>query len=448
MASIRSLRLWLTEGLWQTRVRDLPRHRRIPVKILKLGLLTGRAFQKQQDTVRAAALTLYTLLSIVPVTALLFGIAKGFGLDETLENWLRVQFRDQAAVIEQTVVMARRALANTQGGLVAGAGVLFLVYSVIKVIDNIEQAFNGIWSVTRSRSWSRKITDYVSLLLIGPFLVVGASSLNVYVAAVVSRAAETAPLSHLAEPAVNLALRLAPLLLLWLLFSFTYAFIPNTKVKVPSTLVGGAVAAFLYQMVQTLYIGLQVGVSKTNAIYGSFAALPLFLLWLHLSWRIVLLGAELTHQHQEFESNEREEHIPELSFRAVKRLALRICDYAGSRFLRSRPPATAGEMAVDLGIPATLLNGLLARLVRCGILVETVREDPAEPGYAPARDPHRLTPSAVLEALENMGEDLAEPQKDRGRKDYEDLLEEFDRIVEKNPANRPLSLTDLPDPRR
>src|SRR5262245_14749995 len=123
MSLLGRLRLWFSEGLWKTRTRDLPRKRRIPIKLLKIGLLSARSFQKEQDTIQASALTLYTLLSIVPVTALLFGIAKGFSLDARLETWLLSHFPEQQDVLRQIVVMARRALDDTQGGLVAGAGV-------------------------------------------------------------------------------------------------------------------------------------------------------------------------------------------------------------------------------------------------------------------------------------------------------------------------------------
>lgn len=438
MLSLSVLRRYFAEDIWKIRVRDLPAYRRIPLKAVKILLLSARAFRQEQESIRAAALTLYTLLSIVPVTALLFGIAKGFGLDAKLETWLLGQFADQQDVMLRMVSMARRALDTVEGGVVAGAGVAFLIYSVVKVIDNIEQAFNQIWSSVRARSWGRKFTDYLSLILVGPFLILGASSLNVYVATWLNRAVDAAPFGWLAAPAVNLGLRAAPLLLLWMLFTFIYVFVPNTRVRIPSALFGGALAAFLYQMVQTLYIDLQVGVSRTNAIYGSFAALPLFIVWLHLSWRIVLLGAEVTHQHQTFDSNEREERIPALSFRAVKRLSLRLCDLACSRFLAGKPPPTAETLSIELGIPQAVLADLLARLTRTGLLAEVATGDPEEPAYQPARDPRGLTPAFIVETLESCGEDLANASFEGRQDSFGNLLQEFDRCLENHPINRPL----------
>lgn len=434
------IKTWFVQDLWKTRARDLPQPRRTLVKLLKIALLAGRTFKNDQATVRAAALTLYTLLSIVPVTALLFGIAKGFGLDAKLEAWLMTQFAEQQDVMEQTVIMARRALQTTQGGLVAGAGVAFLIYSVVKVVGNIEEAFNRIWSIAKARTWGRKFSDYLSLILVGPFLILGASSINVYVETLISQAAKVTPLSIILNPATRLGLMAAPILLLWLLFSFLYVFLPNTKVRIGSAIFGGAISALLYQIVQSLYIDLQVGVSRNNAIYGSFAALPLFLIWLHLSWRIVLLGAEVTHQHQNFESNEREERIPELSFRAIKRLTLSICDHVSGKFLAGEMPPTAEAIGTDLGIPTTVLASILEKLVKARLLVEVVTDDPVDPGYHPARDPRDLTPAAIVEALEAQGEDLAEGTDKAKGDPYDDLLAEFDRCLSDHPANRPLGL--------
>ncbi len=440
MEALRRLRRWFSEDLWKTRARDLPHPARIPFRFLKILLLAGRSFLRGQDSVRAAALTLYTLLSIVPVTALFFGIAKGFGLDARLEEWLLRQFADQQDVMRPLIEMSHKALASTQGGLVAGAGVAFLLYTVIKVIGNVERAFNQIWSVARQRPWGRKITDYLSIILVGPFLVLGASSLNVYLATFLFRAVESTPLGQVAAPAVTLGLRMAPLLLIWGLFTFLYLFIPNTKVRFASALVGGAVSAVAYQLVQTFYIVIQVSVSRSNAIYGSFAALPLFLIWLQISWHIVLFGAELTYQHQNYESNEREERVPDLSFRAVKRLSLRICEEVCARFLRGEDPPTAEALAMRLDIPSNVLNPLLEKLQRARLLVELVPVEGEFPGFHPARDPHRLTPAAIVEALESAGEDLAAPAGATATSEagFAGLLQEFDRCLENHPINRPL----------
>ena len=230
LAPFRKIIRWFTEDLWNLRARELPFPRRIGVKYLKIILLSANAFRSGKDSSRAAALTLYTLLSIVPVMALLFGIAKGFGLDARLEDWLLQQFSEQQEVFRRAVDFARRTLDTAEGGLVAGAGVAFLLYTVLKVVGNIEDAFNQIWSIAKSRPLSRRFTDYFSLILVGPFLILGASSLTVFFRTLAYRAAEVAPLTSLLSPAVRIGLYTVPFFILWLLFSFMYSFIPNTKV--------------------------------------------------------------------------------------------------------------------------------------------------------------------------------------------------------------------------
>lgn len=443
MVLIKRIHGFFTRDIWKTTSADHPFPRNILLKSLKIVLLSVRGFQEDRSGIRATALTLYTLLSIVPVTALFFGISKGFGLENRLEHWLMTQFPEQREILAQVVIFARRTLENAKGGLVAGAGVAFLMYSVLKVIGNIEFAFNDIWSIAKPRSWGRKFSDYLSLTLVGPFLILGASSLNVFIATLVNRAAEAAPLSGLFSPMARVGLGLSPVLLMWILFTFLYAFLPNTKVRLVSAIIGGAIAAVLYQTAQSLYIGVQVGVSKSNAIYGSFAALPLFIIWLQISWHIVLMGAEVTHHHQNFESNEREEHIPDLSFRAVKKLGLRVFAHAARRFLKGEAPQSLGGMGEELRIPSRVLADITRRLAAAGILSEVSGRESEEAAYQPARDPHRMSPYDVLIALEMTGEELTAEDGEEVDK-YAALLEEFDRSIMENPGNRPFD--DPPEP--
>lgn len=429
---------YFSQDIWKVRARELPFPKSLLLKALKIILLSARGYREDRSDIRASALTLYTLLSIVPVTALFFGISKGFGLEARLETWLLTQFPEQQDMMRQVVIFARRTLDGAKGGLVAGAGVAFLMYSVLKVIGNIETAFNDIWAIAKPRSWGRKFSDYLSLTLVGPFLVLGASSLNVYLATLVGRAAEAAPLSALFSPLVRTVLGIGPVLMLWLLFSFLYSFLPNIKVRLVSAVIGGAVAAILYQAVQSLYISVQVGVSKANAIYGSFAALPLFLIWLQTSWHIVLIGAEVTHNHQNFDGNELEERLPQLSFRAFKRLALRVYSHVGRRFVEGKPPQSLERLGEELGIPSRVLADVVKRLNAAGILSEVALPEPDDPAYQPARDPNRTRPSDVMEALEREGEELAGAQ-DPGSERIETLLGEFDRSIRENPADRPFS---------
>jgi membrane protein len=434
--SFRSPIRFFTQDIWKVDADRLSTPKRWAMRYLKILLLSLRSFSDDRASVRAAALTLYSLLSIVPVLALLFGIAKGFGLEAKLEDWLLSHFPEQEALLQQAVVFARRMLNSTQGGVVAGAGVAFLIYSVVMVIGNIEKTFNHIWSITKPRPLGRKLSDYLSLILVGPFMVVGASSLNVYLATILGRVSEAAPLTNLIGPITHLVLRGLPLLLLWFLFTFIYVFLPNTKVRLASGLFGGAVTAVSYQLVQNLYIGLQIGVSKANAIYGSFAALPLFLLWMQTSWHIVLFGAELTHQHQDFEKSDKKQAPPDLSFRAIKRLSLTVCARITRLFLQGQPPPDAGRLGEDLDIPSRTLAEILRRLTLAGLVSEIATPDPDVYAYQPSRDPHQLKPVEILEALEGQGEDLETDGEEWKR--IEALLATFENALRAHEGNRPL----------
>ncbi len=433
---------YFREDIWKTRSSELPGIQRHFVKFYKIAAMSIRRFSADRLSVRASALTLYTLLSIVPVLALFFGIAKGFALEKKLESWIITEFPEQQELLGQALVFARRMLEETKGGLVAGAGVVFLLYTVISVIGNIESNFNDIWSIAKSRSLGRKVTEYLSLMLIGPFLALGASGLNIYVATLVHKAVGAAPYSHLLGPAARFALSSSPILLIWFLFSFLYIFLPNTKVRLLSGLYGGALAAIGYQITQTLYIKLQVGVSSTNAIYGSFAALPLFLIWLQLSWNIVLFGAEWTHIYQNFESYEKEEGQPNPSFRTIKRLSLGITRFVTHCFLQNEAPPPAALMAAGLRVPRRILNEILQKLVDARILVEVVAKDGEDSIYLPARDPRQLTPVVIFKALENLGEEVEGGEGDAALVRFTPLLEAFEKCLEEHPANRSMDEKD------
>jgi membrane protein len=184
-------------------------------------------------------------------------------------------------------------------------------------------------------------------------------------------------------------------------------------------------------------------VSKSNAIYGSFAALPLFLIWLQISWHIVLMGAEVTHYHQNFESNEREEHLPDLSFRAVKKLGLRVFGHISRHYLSGESPQPLGRMGEELHIPSRVLADITRRLAVAGILSEVSVKENEEPGFLPARDPHHTSPYDVLHALEKTGEELA-IEEGEGDDRFSSLLEDFDRSIRENPGNRPFGESTEP----
>jgi len=276
--------------IWRIRLKDLSRRKSFLIKQLRVILLALRGFNEDKCQLRASALTYYSLLSIVPVLAMGFGIAKGFGFDKLLEAQLLGSFAGQEAIIEQVIGFARSLLDNTRGGVVAGAGVAILFWTVIKVLGNIERSFNDIWGIKQARKFGRKFSDYLSVMLICPILIIVSSSITVFITTQVQLITEKMLLLGAISPLISFILKLLPYSMIWILFTFIYIFMPNTKVSFKSGLLAGILAGSIYEIIQWVYITFQVGVVKYNAIYGSFAALPMFLVWLQLSWLIVLFG--------------------------------------------------------------------------------------------------------------------------------------------------------------
>lgn len=251
------------------------------------------AFSRNEDSLKASALTFYTLISIVPFLAVTFGIATGFGFEQFLENEIKSYFKEQEEVITYAIRFARSALQNAKGGVIAGVGLIALLWTNLSLLATIENALNDIWHVRQPRSWAKKLTDYLAVMIICPIFFVVSSSVSVYL---MTQLAETAKESHLLElmsPFLLFILRLVPFFLSVLLFVVMYLFIPNVRVRVRPRIIAGIFAGIAFQCWQWIYIRFQVEIASYGAIYGTFAALPLFLVWLQVSWLIVLAGAEL-----------------------------------------------------------------------------------------------------------------------------------------------------------
>ena len=402
---IKKITQFLQEDIWSTPLRDLTFGRAWLIRWLKVMILSVRGFGEDKCRLHASALSLFTLLSIVPVVAMAFGIAKGFGFEEMLERQILEQLPEQEAVLQQVVGFAKSMLANTKGGVVAGIGIAVLFWSVIKVIGYIEESFNHIWRVKKARTMARKLSDYLSLMLIGPILMLVSGSATVFVSGHLSRFGEesTLPLSSAVSSFGVLLLGLVPLGSLWFLFSFLYIFIPNTRVTVRSGILAGIVTGTIYYLVQWVYVSLQVGVVSYNAIYGSFAALPLFLVWLQLSWFIVLFGAEFSYYHQTLKEYEYYPDALRISNALKKIVALLMVHRVVKRFCGGEKPVTASEMAKGLGLPIQLTDQLIEELQEAGLVAAVQIDESREPAFQPARDPDSISIGSVIDGLELRG---------------------------------------------
>ncbi len=433
---IRKMLQFITTDIWRIRLRDIPRSRSFFLKQLRIIVLAVRGFDEDRCQLRASALTYYSLLTIVPVLAILFGIAKGFGFQEVLEKELLDKFSEHQAVLVQVMDFAKSLLETTQGGLIAGIGLAVLFWTVIKVLGSIERAFNNVWGVKSPRPWSRKFTDYLSVLLIAPILFILSSSVMVFITSQVTFITEKFALLGFFSSFILFLLELLPYCIVWVLFTFIYIFMPNTKVRFTSGLVGGIVAGSVYQLVQWGYITFQVGVAKYNAIYGSFAALPLFLMWLQLSWLVVLFGAEICFSHQNVDTYEFEPDCLNVSVSFKKLLSLRIVHLLVKNFSAGNSPLTATMITRVLEVPIRLVRQMLFELTESGIVAAVVTDDGENPAYQPGRDSDSLTIQYVIDALEKRGIDSIPTAQTEVSKVLSESLQAFNETIVSSPANK------------
>ncbi len=436
MTMLRKIIQFVTTDIWHIEFKNITWHKSFFLRQLRVTILAFRGFTEDKLQLRASALTLYSILAIVPVIALIFAIAKGFGFEMLLQDQLLTRFPGQQEVLVTALGFAKNLLAKTRGGLIAGIGVIVLYWAVIKVLGHIEQSFNDIWNVTKARSLWRKFSDYLTIMLICPVLVILSSSATVFIKTQITLIVDRIALIGFFSPLIYISFKLIPYVLIWLLFTFTYLMMPNTKVRISSSLVAGVVAGTIYQILQMFYINLQFLLSKYNAIYGSFAALPLFLIWLQTSWLIVLFGAEIAFAHQHNETFEFEQLTQEVSFSLKKRLALQIVHLLVTNFSKAEKPYTVHQISAAIEIPLRLVQTTLFDLVVANIVSETDSNVEDEPAFQPALDINLITIGYVVGALERVGTNQLPIPQTLEANAITQAMRKFEEIIEGHPDNQ------------
>ena len=407
------------------------------------AFLVVQGFLRNQCMIRASALTFTTILSIVPLLAVGFSISKGFGLQNTdfIRGLLLRITADKAEVADKIL----QYIGNTNVKTLGWLGVATLLVTVFTTVGTVERAFNTIWGVTRGRTAWRKFTDFFSVILVCPVLMFAATSFSVtlHKQEFVRELLSITAFGYLEA----ILLKLLPFVLVWFGFVFMYAFIPNTRVKLGSAAVGGLVAGALWQAAQWLYIEWQIGVVKYNAIYGSFAQLPLLLVWLYISWLIVLAGAEMCHATQHFHSFAGRIFAGEVSHARRQRLALGLLLHLTRRFKHGLPPASLDEIASEVGAPRPLVLDLFETLCEAGFAVRSGDED--QQFFGTAVEPGLVRVADVLKVLAEVGDtaDCEEPSG-HGIGVADEILAALARAADESPANLSLAAwaERLPEP--
>jgi len=384
---------FFAEDVWRFDFSELTRVRQSALQTLQVFLLVSERFFKDRLMLRAGALTYTTMLSIVPLLAFMFAVLKGLGVQRRLEP---IVLERVAVGSQEIVTRLMNYIDKVKVGSLGAVGLVLLVISIILVIDNVENAFNDIWSITSRRTYLRKFSDYLALMTVAPLFLLLAISV-------------TASLKSLTlvtwlkfqpglGPLVVLGLRLVPYAAIWFVLTFLYMFLPNTRVKLAPAFLAGALTGTVWQLTQWFYVTFQVGVSRYNAIYGTLAQLPVMLVWIYISWVIVLFGGELTFALQNVHAYRRERKCGELHFLARVELAWGLLREIEARFSAGGAPWTADELSRAQRVPLSQVRQVLDELVRLEYLLRIKPE--TDPAYVPALDLRNVPAVEVLEKLE------------------------------------------------
>lgn len=391
---------FLTVRIWRVRRQDVSPLTYFFYEIIKKLYLTIERATTKRMINSAAALTYSTLLAIVPILAVVFAIARGFGFNKYIEEWFRDALASQPQVAEAIIGFVNSYLVHTKSGVFLGIGLVFMLWTVLMLINNIEQTFNYIWQVKKPRSVFRTITDYLSMFLLVPIVIVITSGLSIFFAAIANQLDGYILLGS----TVRFLIGLMPYIIMSAVFVALYLFMPNTKVKLSCAIVPGILAGVAMQGLQLVYIHSQIWVSSYNAIYGSFAALPLFMLWVQISWTICLFGAELCYASQNLEDFAFKAQTDDISHRYRLMLSLILASRICKRFNEGKRPYTALELKLETGIPIRITTDLLYELTKVHIITEVTRDEKGDESlFQPAEALSRLTVGTLIDRLESNG---------------------------------------------
>jgi membrane protein len=425
----------LNDYIWHTPLSELSRRKLLLIKQLRIFVLAARGFSNDNVQLRASALTFYSLLSIIPIAAIAFAIAKGFGLDQNLEKLIIEKFQSQQDVLNWLLEHSRNALQETSGGYIAGVGIIILFWSVMSLLGRIESSFNHIWQIRIPRPWFRKFTDYLTIMLIAPIFLVLSSSVTVFINIQLPEYMSKAPILDFFKPIISFLVQFSPYFISWMTLTVLFVIMPYTKVKFSSALVAGVIAGTILQFLFWVYIDLQFGISKLSSIYGSFAAIPLFIVWMQSSWLIVLLGAEISFANQNVSRYEFESEALNISHYEKKALTLMIMHLIICNFSLGEKPLTSEIISRKLKIPVRLVRDIIQDLNSANLVSMIHVTDDVQRFYQPAMDINSITVSLVLSRLERKGSEQSFVINNREFEKVNAMLSKFDKLIAKSGSN-------------
>ena len=359
--------------------------KRIGFLIIRTVVLVVRGFTSKNLNDIAKSITFSLTFAIVPIMAMIVAVAKGFGVADVIEQYLNATFLGEAGIVPTIMEMVDRYLSTAQGGLFIGIGILILLWAVYSFFESVETAFNQIWNVKRSRSITRKFSTYITIIVLIPVFIVCNSGLHLFV-----------------NSSIGDSL-FVQFIISWVLFTWMYMAIPNTRVRFLTALIPGILMGTLFKLLQMLSVYLIAMLSRTSIVYGAFASIPILMTWLQYTSLLILIGAEMSYAIQNNAEFEYESELNSMSRRYKDFIMLYLLMVIVKRFENSEAPLSAKELALRDHLPIRLVNQLMSRLVETGLVRETYSEPDEERRYQPALDTHKITVGMVIERIDAQG---------------------------------------------
>lgn len=403
------------------------------VSLIKTANLSVRSYMDKNIQNKAGSLTYTTLLAVVPALALLFAIARGFGFQNIIQSQLFEMFPSQSTMIENSLTFVDKYLETSSGGIFIGVGIIFLLWSLISMLRNVELTFNHIWGVKKGRTPYRMITDYTTIIIVLPVLMICSAGISLFMSSVVKNAVGYTIIS----PIVEMVLDYAPFFLTWLFFAGMYTLIPYTKVKFRYALISGFICTLMFRLVQYLFVSGQVYVTKYNAIYGSFSFLPLFMIWMYLTWLIIIAGVVITYSAQNIFRFNYFNQINNISQRYSDELAIYTFLIISSRFDNGEPPLSKYSLMKKYNLPIQLLNIIIDRLEDAGF-ISVVHAENDTLAYQPARNFTEMTFRQFMEKYREVGDSDFIGELKRNP-----ILSKISKLVKSDEENQDIKLSDI-----
>jgi membrane protein len=435
----KKVRDFILEDLWATDRQEVGRWRALSLDALRLVAVVVKDVLSGELTLRAMSLVYTTLLSLVPLLAVSFSVLKAFGVHQALEPVLYNFLAPLGPRGADLAVRITEFVDNMKVGVLGFVGLGLLIYTVISLVQKIEESLNAIWRVRSLRSILQRFSDYLSVVLVGPVLIVSALGLTASLMsmALMQKLIAVEPVGSI----VSAAGELLPYALVCAAFTFVYAFVPNTKVRFRSALVGGLIGGVLWETIGWGFASFIVSSTRYAAVYSGFAVLILFLIWLYLSWLILLVGAEVSFyvQHPHNLVLERDIHVPDA--RLVEQTAVSVMFLVAHNFYHNKPPWTVDSLAQRLGVSIARVEEIVEAMEHQALIAETAGDPPA---YLPARDIETITVYDVYEAVRGTRSG-ARRQGIAAIEEVEDVVKAIDKAVATTLNDR--TLRDMIRPR-